>query len=56
MDKQKDFPLHGWDDEKVYYWDEDHKHEWCVSDDPVLYERLVEICREHFFEKGGKEK
>ena len=56
VDKQGDFPLYGWDDGKVYYWDEDRKHEWCVSDDEALYRRLVEICRRHILEKGGKEK
>jgi hypothetical protein len=23
--------LHGWDDEKIYFWDEEKRKEWCVS-------------------------
>jgi hypothetical protein len=53
--KQGDYSLHGWDDGKVYYWDEERKHEWCVSDDQVLLQRLVKICKKHFLEKRGQE-
>lgn len=43
--------LHGWDDEKIYFWDEERKKEWCVSDEEELYDQLVEICRKYFKEK-----
>jgi hypothetical protein len=43
--------LHGWDDEKVYFWDETGK-EWCVSDYPDLVAWLVEICRDYFAPKA----
>jgi hypothetical protein len=54
--KEDDFPLYGWDDGKVYYWDEERKLEWCVSDDGVLYQRLVEPGQQHFLEKSGQER
>lgn len=54
--KENDSPLHGWDDEKIYFWDEDRKQEWCVSDHDVLCRRLVEICKEYFLSKAGEEK
>jgi uncharacterized protein YuzE len=31
MNKSKE--LHSWDDEKIYFWDEERKKEWCVSDE-----------------------
>ena len=40
--------LHGWDNEKVYFWDEECGKERCVSDEEKLYNQLVEICREYF--------
>ena len=43
--------LHGWDDEKIYFWDEERREEWCVSDEKDLYNRLVEICWGYFKEK-----
>ena len=43
--------LRGWDDEKVYFWDEKEGKEWCVSDEEALYHRLVEICRAYFEKK-----
>lgn len=42
--------LHGWDDEKVYFFDETGM-EWCVSDYPDLLARLTEICRDYFAQK-----
>ncbi|MFQ5602692.1 MAG: hypothetical protein ACE5HS_05435 [bacterium] len=38
--------LHGWDDEKIYFWDEDNKQERCVSDEEELYKQLGEICQQ----------
>jgi len=45
--------LHGWDDEKIYFWDEEFGKEWCVSDEEKLYNQLVEICRQ-YFKKSNK--
>ena len=45
--------LHGWDDEKVYFYDESGV-EWCVSDHPELLARLVEICREYFRQEAAR--
>jgi len=42
--------LHGWDDEKVYFWDAKIARDWCVSDHPDLVARLVAICQEYFAE------
>ena len=39
--------LHGWDDEKIYFWDQESKKEWCVSYEEDLYNRLVRICKTH---------
>lgn len=39
--------LHGWDDEKVYFWSPE-TGEWCVSDEPELLRQLVAICVEYF--------
>lgn len=47
--------LHGWDDEKVYFWDETG-HEWCVNDHPELLARLVEMCKEYFARKRREKK
>jgi hypothetical protein len=46
--------LHGWDDEKIYFWDQESSKEWCVSDEEELYNQLVEICENYFKEKKGK--
>lgn len=29
--------LYGWDDEKIYFWDEESGQELCVSDEEKLY-------------------
>lgn len=39
--------LHGWDDEKVYFWSPE-TGERCVSDEPALLGQLVAICAEYF--------
>ena len=51
MNTEKAGKLYGWDDGKVYYWNEEQRHEWCVSDEKELYRQLVKICREYFQEK-----
>ncbi len=39
--------LNGWDDGKIYYFDENGKT-WCVNDYPELFARMMEMCREYF--------
>jgi hypothetical protein len=39
--------LHGWDDEKVYFWSPE-MGERCVSDEPALLRQIVAICVEYF--------
>jgi len=39
--------LHGWDDEKVYFYDA-KEPEHCVSDESELMEKLIAICREFY--------
>jgi hypothetical protein len=39
--------LHGWDDEKVYFWSPE-TGERCVSDEPTLLRQLIAICAEYF--------
>jgi hypothetical protein len=43
--------LHGWDDEKIYFWDDDEKKEWCVTDEEDLHKKLLEICVKYFEKK-----
>jgi len=42
----KENKLHGWDDEKVYFWN--GKEDRCVTDDEELNSKLVELCEEHY--------
>jgi len=47
MREQKEkYRLHGWDDEKIYFWDEKKGKEWCVTDEKDLYNQLLEMCIE----------
>lgn len=39
--------LHGWDDEKVYFWSP-QTGEQCVSDEPELLQKLIGLCVEYF--------
>ena len=39
--------LHGWDDEKVYFWSP-QTGEKCVSDEPELLQELLAICARYF--------
>lgn len=47
--------LHGWDDEKIYFWDEKEGKEWCVTDEEELYNQLLGMCIEYFGKKRAKE-
>jgi len=44
--RKPDPSLYGWDDGKLYFFDELGK-EQCVNDHPELFKRLVEICTEY---------
>ncbi len=49
------YSLHGWDDEKIYFWD--GRKERSVTDEKELYDQLLEICVEYFGrEKKNKER
>jgi len=39
--------LHGWDDEKVYFWIPG-EGERCVSDEPELLRQLEALCADYF--------
>ena len=52
--RAKSKELHGWDDEKIYFWDLESRKEWCVSDEEELYNQLVEICKKYFKVKQDK--
>jgi len=43
--------LHGWDDEKIYFWSPE-AGELCVSDEPELIRRLTEACQEYYQNRG----
>jgi hypothetical protein len=46
--KKQEFPkLYGWDDGSIYFMDDNH-HQWCVTDEKELYDRLVRLCKEYF--------
>lgn len=49
--QKEKYRLHGWDDEKIYFWDKEKRKEWCVSDDKKLYRKLLEICIKFYGEK-----
>jgi len=48
--------LHGWDDEKIYFWDEVEGKEWCVTDEKELYDQLLGMCIEYFKNRGKEVK
>ena len=45
------YNLYGWDDGKLYFWDEKRSKEWCVSDEKELYNKLLKMCIEYFENK-----
>jgi len=47
--------LYGWDDGKLYFFDESGK-EQCVSDHSELLNRLVEICDDYFRQNAPRHK
>jgi len=40
--------LHGWGDEKIYFWDKEKREERCVSVEKELYNKLLEFCIKYF--------
>jgi len=52
---EQEYRLHGWDDEKIYFWNDEDKKEHCVSEEEKLYNKLLKICIE-YFEKKRKSK
>jgi hypothetical protein len=52
MAMYKEDRLHGWDDEKIYFFEGETGNEYCVSDECKLYDQLVRLCRTYFRENG----
>lgn len=48
---EQEYRLHGWDDEKIYFWSKKNKKEYCVNDEEKLYNKLLKICVEYFKKK-----
>lgn len=46
---KRDDYLHGWDDQKLYYWD--GTQEFCVNDHPEFFDRLTMLCKDFFKRK-----
>jgi len=44
--------LVGWDDGKIYFY-LDGK-EYCVSDEEVLFEQIIALCRRHYEQKADQ--
>lgn len=55
MKAEKKDELYGWDDGKVFFWDQQQKKEWCVTDEVKLYKHLIKTCREYFVKKSKEE-
>jgi len=51
MKMSKKYRLYGWDDGKIYVWDEEKRKEYCVTDEKELYNQLLKICMEYFSKK-----
>jgi len=49
--QKKKYRLHGWDDEKIYFWDDEKKKERCVSEEKELYNKLLRVCVKYFERK-----
>ncbi|MBI2927376.1 MAG: hypothetical protein HYY24_16900 [Verrucomicrobia bacterium] len=45
--------LHGWDDEKVYFWSP-QTGEKCLTDEPTLMQELLGVCTRYFEAASGK--
>ena len=44
--------LHGWDDGKLYFWNEETGTENCVNDHPELLLALEQKCTDYFRTKN----
>lgn len=51
--KKERYHLYGWDDEGVYFWDDEMKREWCLNNYKDLYNELLELCIKYFKEEKG---
>ncbi|MDP2896755.1 MAG: hypothetical protein Q8Q12_09380 [bacterium] len=45
--------LVGWDDGKIYLYIAGK--EYCISDDPELVQKILDLCRQHFERKANGE-
>jgi hypothetical protein len=45
----KEPTLVGWDDGKIYFYL--NGEEYCVSDEPALFEQIVALCRRYYEQK-----
>lgn len=43
--------LYGWDDGKIYFYDDENRKERCVTDEPQLLGTLTKICQRYFAKK-----
>jgi len=50
MSNNEKFQLIGWDDNKIYFYD-DKASEWCVTDEKELFDKLLTICKDYFKRK-----
>ena len=48
----KDPMLVGWDDGKIYFYL--NGEEYCVSEEPALFEQIVALCRQHYEQKAER--
>jgi len=51
LNAKEKFNLHGWDDEKIYFWNKETGKEYCVNDEEKLYKKLLQVCIEYFKNK-----
>jgi len=45
--------LVGWDDGKIYFYLDGKEH--CVSDDEILFEQIIALCRRYYEQKADQE-
>lgn len=46
--------LVGWDDGKIFLYL--GGKEYCISDDPELFQKILDLCRRHFEQKANGER